>query len=129
MYTTLKGIHIATVVITAVLFVLRSVWRFADSPQLQHPFIRIAPHVNDTVLFASALGMASMLGQYPFVHAWLTAKFLALLAYILLGHLTLKRARNRHERWLAFIAALLTLGYIIGVALTRDPRSWWQMLS
>ncbi|RMF98349.1 MAG: regulator SirB [Gammaproteobacteria bacterium] len=129
MYAALKSIHIATVVVTAALFLLRSVWRFAGSPRLQQPWVRVLPHVNDTVLFLSAIGMAWLLGQFPFVDGWLTAKFLALIAYILLGHITLKRAATRPQQLLACAAALLTLCYIVGVALSRDPLSWLRLLS
>lgn len=92
-----------------------------QSDWLQHPVVRIAPHVNDTVLFASALGMAWLIGQYPFVDGWLTAKFVALLAYIGLGHVALRRGRNRRTRAIAFAGALATLAYILSVAICKDP--------
>ena len=121
MFSTLKNLHVTAVVITACLFVLRGIWMLRQSAWLQHPVVRIAPHVNDTVLFASALGMAWLIGQYPFVDGWLTAKFVALLAYIALGHVALRRGRNRTVRAIAFAAALLVLGYILSVALCKHP--------
>ena len=33
--------------------------------------------------------------QYPLVHGWLTAKFFALIAYIVLGTIALKRGKTR----------------------------------
>ncbi len=61
------------------------------------------------------------LEQYPFVHGWLTAKVLALLAYIVLGAIGLRYGRTRRIRVVAWVAALLTFGYIVAVALTRQP--------
>ena len=121
MFTTLKTIHISSVVLTASLFLLRGYWLFSGSPLLYRPAVRIAPHVNDTVLFCSALGMAVLIGQYPFVNGWLTAKFLALILYIVLGHIALKRTHGTMQRVAAFSAALLTLAYIVGVALCHNP--------
>ena len=123
MFATLKTIHITTVVLTASLFLLRGYWMFSGSAWLHRPVIRVAPHVNDTILFFSALGMAHLIGQYPFVNGWLTAKFLALILYIVLGHIALKRARSTVQRAVAFTAALLTLAYIVGVALCRNPMT------
>jgi uncharacterized membrane protein SirB2 len=124
LFFVLKGIHIATVATTLALFLLRSVWAFQASPHLRHPVMRWLPHVNDTVLFGAALGAAAMLGQYPFVNDWLTAKVLALCAYIVLGHMTLWRARTHLERAGWMVAALATFGYIMLVARCHDPNVW-----
>lgn len=91
-----------------------------DSPILQRRWVRIAPHTIDTLLLASALVMVFWSGQYPFVQNWLTAKVIALVAYIGLGTIALKRGKTRAVRVIAFISALLAFAYIVGVALTRQ---------
>lgn len=120
-YTLLKHIHLTTIAITLTLFVLRGIWMMADSPRLQARWVRIAPHVNDTLLLISGFGLAIMLGQYPLVDGWLTAKLFALIAYIVLGTIALKRGRTKRTRIAAWIAALLVLGYIVAVAVTHNP--------
>ena len=120
-YAALKHLHLTTIVVTFILFVLRGVWMMADSPRLQARWARVVPHVNDTLLFSSGLGLAIMLGQYPFVDAWLTAKLLALLLYIVLGTIAIKRGRTRGVRIGAWIAALLVFGYMVSVARTHSP--------
>lgn len=120
-YSLLKHFHLTTIVITATLFVVRGVWMMVDSPRLQARWVRIVPHVNDTLLLASGLGLAFMLGQYPLVNGWLTAKFFALILYIVLGTVALKRGSTKRTRVAAWIAALLVLGYIVTVAITRNP--------
>jgi uncharacterized membrane protein SirB2 len=124
MFAVLKGFHLTAVALTLLLFVLRSAWAFQGSPRLRHPVIRWLPHVNDTVLLGSALGTAATLGQYPFVNDWLTAKVLALLLYIVLGHITLWRSRDNRQRagWMA--ASLAVFGYIMLVARCHDPMVW-----
>jgi uncharacterized membrane protein SirB2 len=59
--------------------------------------------------------------QYPLVHGWLTAKLFALIAYIVLGTLALKRGKTKAQRVTAWIAALLVFGYMLAVARAHDP--------
>jgi len=96
---------------------------------LQRRWVRITPHVIDTVLLASAIGLALILEQYPFVHDWLTAKVLGLIAYILLGSIALRYGPNKLIRVVAWVAALAMFGYIVSVALTHTPLGfllWWR---
>ena len=121
LYLAVKHLHQATVVISLSLFLLRGVWMLTESPHLRARWARIMPHVNDTILLASALYLAYVLRQYPFVNGWLTAKVLALFVYIGLGTLALKRGRSKPIRAAAFAAALLAFAYIVAVALARNP--------
>ena len=120
-YLGLKHLHISAVTLSFILFALRGVWMLGDSPQLQRRWVRILPHVVDTVLLASAISLTLILHQYPFLNDWLTAKTLALIVYIILGHLALKRAATKFRRAIAGLAALLVFGYIVSVAWTRHP--------
>lgn len=124
-YLAAKYLHVGCVVVSLAGFVLRGGLMLAGSPLLQARFLRVAPHVVDTVLLASAVWLAWFLGQYPFVHGWITAKVLGLLAYIVLGTIALKRGRTRAQRNAAFAAALIAAGYVVSVALTRDPRGFF----
>jgi uncharacterized membrane protein SirB2 len=120
-YLLVKNLHLATIVLTLALFVLRGVWMVADSPRLQARWVRIVPHINDTLLLASGFGLAVMIQQYPLMHGWLTAKFLALILYIVLGTIALKRGKTKTQRIVAWIAALLVFGYMAAVAVAHDP--------
>lgn len=127
-YLTVKWLHVGCVALSVAGFAARGVLMVAGSPLLNARFVRVAPHIVDTLLLASALWLAWMIGQYPFVHGWLTAKVLGLLAYIVLGSIALKRGRTPRLRAAAFVAALATAGYIVSVALTHDARGvlvWW----
>jgi len=102
-------------------FAARGLLMLCDSPQLQARFVRIAPHAVDTVLLASGLALAWLSGQYPFAQGWLTAKVLALAAYIILGSVALKRGRSKPVRAAAFALAIAAVLYIVTVALSRNP--------
>jgi len=121
LYLALKTVHAACAILSISGFALRGILMLADSRLLAARFARVAPHVVDTVLLASALWLSALIGQYPFVHGWLTAKVLALIAYIVLGTVALKRARGKAARAIAFALALGAAAYIVSVALTRDP--------
>jgi uncharacterized membrane protein SirB2 len=120
-YLTLKHLHVTCVVLSGLGFSLRGWWMLHESPLCQHRLTRLLPHIIDSLLLGSALSMAWLSGQYPFVNGWLTAKFCALLAYILFGRMALKRGRTRAIRARFFGLALLAFAYIVGVALTRNP--------
>jgi len=121
LYLALKTVHVACAILSISGFALRGILMLADSRLLAARFARVAPHVVDTVLLASALWLSALIGQYPFVQGWLTAKVLALIAYIVLGTVALKRARGKAARAIAFALALGAAAYIVSVALTRDP--------
>jgi len=125
-YVVLKNLHLATIVLTLTLFVLRGAWMMADSPRLQARWVRIVPHVNDTLLLTSGISLAILMQQYPLVHGWLTAKFFALIAYIVLGTLALKRGKTKARRITAWVAALLVFGYMAAVARAHDPFPFLQ---
>jgi len=120
-YATLKTLHLTTVTLTLSLFLLRGAWMMAESSRLKARWVRIVPHINDTLLLASGIGLAVLLQQYPLVHGWLTAKLFALILYIVLGTVALKRGKTRAQRIAAWVAALLVFGYMVAVAVAHDP--------
>ncbi|NTV09968.1 MAG: SirB2 family protein [Zoogloea sp.] len=129
MYQILKTIHVSCVVLTGLGFAFRGMWMLSGSPLLQARLTRILPHVVDSLLLASAIGLTLVLGQYPLADAWLTAKLLGLLAYIWLGSLALRRGRSRASRTLALGLALAMYGYIVSVALTHRAAGVFALLA
>jgi len=123
-YVAVKHVHVVAVAISFALFFTRGVWMMRESPLLNRRWVRILPHVNDTVLLLAGLTAAYMIRQYPFVEGWLTAKVLGLVAYIILGTLGLKRAPTKTARVGYWVAALGAFGYIVAVALTKTPFPW-----
>lgn len=116
----IKLIHMSTAFISISFFLLRGFWVFNNSTMMSKKWVKILPHVNDTILLITATLLALSLHQYPFVDGWLTAKFIALIIYIIFGMFALKLAKEIKNKVLFFILALLMFSYIVGVALTRD---------
>ena len=123
-YLAVKTAHMTFAGITLVGFVIRGWWMWRDSPLLHNRWTRILPHVNDSLLLAAGLWLAFRLQQYPLTHGWLTAKLLALIAYIVMGSIALKRGRTKRIRMAAFATSLLIFSYIVGAALKHNPWPW-----
>lgn len=123
-YLFLKHLHVTCVVLSITGFFLRGVWMLRDSPMLDRMWVRVVPHVNDTLLLAAAIGLSLVQRQYPFVHGWVTAKVLGLLAYIGFGMFALRRGRSKALRAGFWLASLASFAYIVSVALTKDPRGF-----
>lgn len=120
-YPEIKLVHVGAVCLSIALFLLRAAWMLVDSPQLRRRWVRVVPHVVDSALLLSALLLAWIIRQYPFVDAWLTAKVLALVLYIGLGSIGLKYGHTRAGRALACGMAVLVFAYIVTVALSHSP--------
>lgn len=120
-YAALKMIHVTSVVISYLLFSLRGVWMMQGSAALQQRWVKITPHIVDTMLLTSAIALAIMIDQNPVNNAWLTAKVTGLLLYIGLGMMALRFGRTRKAKICAWIAAQLVFFYIVLVALTKNP--------
>ena len=119
-YLALKQIHVACVALSFAGFVVRGVWMVRESPLLARRWVRVVPHVVDTVLLASAIALAVMLRQYPFVHGWLTAKVAGLALYIALGMVALRFGATRRIRIGAWLLAQVVFAYVVAVALTKN---------
>jgi uncharacterized membrane protein SirB2 len=119
-YAILKFLHIAGVMLTGTGFALRGIWMLRNSPMHSRRWVRVLPHVVDTVLLASAIALAVVTGQYPLAQSWLTAKVVGILAYIVLGAIALRRGRMLGIRITAFSGALAAFAYIVAVALTKS---------
>ncbi len=99
-----------------------------DREILSHPLVKVTPHIIDTVLLLSALTLTWLIGQYPFVDNWLTVKFFALLGYITLGSIALRRGRTLATRAISLGGAVLLFGYIVSVARAHHPLGIFSLI-
>lgn len=120
-YTVLKYIHVSSVIFSYLLFLTRGIWMMHSSAQLQQRWVKIIPHVIDTVLLTSAITLAALIQQYPLADAWLTAKVAGLLLYIGLGITAFRFGKTYPIKVGAWIMAQIVFFYIVLVALTKNP--------
>jgi uncharacterized membrane protein SirB2 len=128
-YAALKIVHVASAAASIGLFALRGGWMMTAPERLQRRWVRIVPHVIDTVLLASAIALTVMLDDLTANGGWLGAKVAALVAYIILGTIALKRGRTQGVRIAAFAAALVVFAYIVSVALSKSAAGFLAFLS
>ncbi len=128
MYLAVKYVHVISVVLSLTGFFLRGILMMRNSPLLAARWVRVLPHINDTVLLIAALTLAAMSGQYPFVVDWVTAKVFGIIAYIILGTLALREASTRSMRIACWLASMGVFGWIVSVALTRQPLGVFGVL-
>ena len=120
-YAALKIIHVISVIFSYLLFMLRGIWMMQNSSILQRRWVKILPHVIDTVLLASAVTLVTMIQQYPGMSTWLSTKIGGLLLYIILGMMALRFGKSRKIKIISWIAAQIVFFYIVLVALTKNP--------
>jgi uncharacterized membrane protein SirB2 len=127
-YLQILLLHVGCVALSGALFAVRGLMRIAGLASANHWALRWLSYVIDSTLLGAAILLSLIVHRYPFIDGWLTTKVLLLLVYIGLGTMALKRARTRTGRTAAFVAALLTFGYIVGVAIAHDPAGWIALL-
>lgn len=120
LFESLKLIHVTCALLSISGFTLRGYWRLTDNPWRNRKLTRVLPHIVDTLLLGSAVGMLMAWGLSPLVLPWITAKICALLLYIGLGMVVMRFASTRRGQVLAYSLALLTAGYIVSVAYTKS---------
>jgi uncharacterized membrane protein SirB2 len=127
-YGVVKLIHQSAVTLSLLGFLARGLGMMADSDWVRDRVARTLPHIIDTILLLSGVALALQLRLSPTAAPWLAAKLVGLAVYIGLGMVALRRGRTKRQRTVAWIAALGTFGYIVSVALAKDPLGFLALL-
>lgn len=128
MYLVLKNVHVSLAILSISGFLLRAYWMSQDSPKLKQRVVRVLPHVVDAAFLVSGIGLVLSLQLQLMQSPWLVAKLAALVAYVVLGSIALKRGRTLRIRLIVLVFAVLSFAYIVGVAISKSPASWFAML-
>jgi uncharacterized membrane protein SirB2 len=115
-YLLLKHLHVTLVILSGAGFALRGFLRLALDRPARHPLTRVAPHVIDTLLLASGVGLWLITG-YP-ITSWLGLKLALVLVYIGLG-MAAFRMKTRASALAAFGTALALYLGIVAIALFK----------
>jgi uncharacterized membrane protein SirB2 len=120
-YAQIKWLHIAMVLCSGSLFVLRGTATLAGFRFPMAAPVRYLSYGIDTTLLTAALMLATMLPGAAFANGWLTVKLCLIVIYIVLGSLALKRGSTQTARTICFVMAVLVFGSVIGIARTHHP--------
>jgi uncharacterized membrane protein SirB2 len=114
----LKNLHITLAYLTTIGFIVRGLWSISGSPLREQKWVRVVPHVIDTLLLTLGVTLAFLIGA-SLTDAWLAAKMTGLLGYIGFGIVAM-RASARPLKISGFVAALICVAYMFSVAFTRS---------
>jgi len=122
LYTGLRHVHMTTVALSGVFFLIRAVaFNTAGAGWPKARPVRKLSYAIDTMLLVSAIGLTVITAQYPLADAWLTVKVALLIVYIGLGIVALRPAVTSSVRLAATAAALLVFAFIVSVARAHHP--------
>jgi uncharacterized membrane protein SirB2 len=119
-YVALLPAHMLLALLSPALLSLR-VWRGRGSAPPAAPWQRWLQAAIDALLLLSGLALGWIIQQFPFADSWLTAKLLALVAYVAAAQLALWPRGGARRRWRAWLIALALAAYLFAVALTQSP--------
>lgn len=123
-YPQIRWVHIAAVIASGSLFLLRGLLVQVGSRWGMAPHSRYLSYGIDTVLLTAALMLVTILPRALFANGWLATKLVLLVAYVVLGSFALKRGRTPKVRALCFGAALVVFATMIGIARAHHPLGW-----
>jgi uncharacterized membrane protein SirB2 len=127
-YPQIKLVHVAAVLLSGGLFLLRGLAVQGGSRWGMATPVRFLSYGIDIVLLSAALMLLAVLPYAMFANGWLWVKLGLLLAYVVLGSFALKRGPTAAVRWTCFVAALITYGAIFMIARTHHPLGFMNAL-
>lgn len=127
-YASIKVVHQGMVALSLTGFFVRGAASLAGAGWVRTRTARTLPHVIDTMLLLSAVALAWMLRLAPGDAPWITAKIVGLVTYVALGVIALRPGRSLAIRTTAWLGALATAGWIVSVALTKNPMGFFAPL-
>jgi uncharacterized membrane protein SirB2 len=120
-YPHIKLVHVAAVVASGFLFLLRGLAVQGGAAWGMAMPVRYLSYSIDIVLLTAALMLLTMLPAAVFANGWLWLKLSLLVVYVGLGTFALKRGRTRTVRLTCFVSALLVYAGMYVIARTHDP--------
>jgi uncharacterized membrane protein SirB2 len=116
----IKHLHLTFVALALLIFLLRGALMFMQSPLLGKKWLKISPHIINTLMLVSGIALALQLQINPAEHSWLAAKLIAIALFIALG-IALVKLSNPLAKKILWFDALIVFGYIVSVAITKNP--------
>lgn len=111
--------HVALAAIGVSMFFVRVYWSISSPPRLKmrRPLVVYEVATIGTIL--SGFGLAFYAGEFPFVADWVTKKLMAVVLYIVVGTLLIRKVRNS---WFRIGLILFQVGVIVFVVRTALLR-------
>lgn len=128
-YPQIKLLHVAAVIASGGLFLLRGVAVQGGAGWAMLAPVRYLSYGIDIVLLSAALMLVAVLPAAVFANGWLWCKLALLAVYVALGTFALKRGRTPAVRRSCFGAALLVYGTMFAIARAHHPLGALQYIA
>ncbi|WP_395344489.1 SirB2 family protein [Ningiella sp. W23] len=120
-YLIIKHFHLSLAIVSISFFCVRFAWSLSQSPLLHQAWVKVTPHIVDTLLLSCGVYLMFQAQLWPTSQPWLATKLFALVVYILLGSFAIKHGKTRRIKLLCGVFALLTFVFMVNVAISRTP--------
>jgi uncharacterized membrane protein SirB2 len=117
MYFALKHAHLTFVLVSITLFYFRF-YKVQIKGDSLPKALKIIPHINDTLLLATAVGLCITIQQYPIMANWLTIKLAFVIGYIVFAFKAIK-ATEKPQANLMLSGASICLVLTIFMAINK----------
>jgi len=118
MYPIVKQFHVILAITSISLFQFRY-WFYKVPQRNPYQWMKILPHLIDTLLMTLGISLAVMASFSPFNSPWLLYKLMALFAYIIFGMYAMKRSGL--QQWLNYVMASVAIVYMLFAATYKSP--------
>lgn len=117
MYEGIKHSHMLFITLSILLFEYRYFRKVFNKKTSK--FLKIFPHVNDTLLLISGVSLAIIASIKPWEQPWLAAKIVALLVYIAFAMVALKSSGKKSV--FSYIFATAAFIFMLFTAVSKNP--------
>lgn len=111
-----KYLHLVTVAASFALFFIRGVWVLRAYPRPEEQWVRLLPHAIDTLVLVSGVALIALAWEGRWPEEWLIWKLVFVLLYAVLMVIVLRLAKQRWQKALAWVAAMLMFLFVATVA-------------
>jgi len=118
-FIALKHLHVTLVAVSVLLFVLRFFWVSIGASIASKKWVKIVPHIIDTALLLTIVGMLIHWQMWPWETPWLINKVIGLVGYILFGLIAMK-ATVSWLRYVGFVGALSWIMFLLHIAFSKQ---------
>jgi len=119
MYAGLLLLHKIAVLTSISVFFIRGLGVIYERQWVTRKPVKIVPHIVDTVLILSAVGIV-LVTPFAFSDPWILLKTLGVLVYVGLSVLVFKIAKSRAQRALFWALNLAVLFFLVAVAVEKQ---------
>ncbi|SFR55806.1 SirB2 family protein [Thiomicrospira sp. ALE5] len=121
MYASLLLLHKLAVLTSISVFFIRGLGVIYNREWVTRKPVKIVPHVIDTLLILSAVGIVLMT-PFAFSDPWILIKLVGVLIYVGLSVMVFKVAKSRVQQGMFWIVNLALLFLLVAVAV--EKQAW-----